>query len=310
MANRTEHQNGILYAAGAYILWGFLPIYWKLLGHIGAEEILANRVIWSFLFMLVLLVLTKKWPLFIGTLKGFAKNKRQLMALVIASVLISINWFVYIWAVNSEQMVETSLGYYINPLVSVLLGIVFFKEKLSRAQIFSFLLAAIGVIIMTMSYGKFPWIAITLALSFGLYGMAKKLIKIESSVGLALETMIVTPIAMIYMILFSESSHSLLIGGWETSLLLIGSGVATAVPLLFFARGAQKIPLSMLGFLQYIAPTIMLILGIFIYEENFSMSQLLAFTFIWAALTIYSVSRTKLVSSIELKWRKEKSTHI
>ncbi|SEM38408.1 chloramphenicol-sensitive protein RarD [Mesobacillus persicus] len=310
MANRTEQQNGILYAAGAYILWGFLPIYWKLLDHVGAEEILANRVIWSFLFMLVLLGLTKKWSLFVGTLKGFAKNKKQLLALVIASVLISINWFVYIWAVNSEQMVETSLGYYINPLVSVLLGIVFFKEKLSRAQIFSFLLAAIGVVIMTMSYGKFPWIAITLALSFGLYGMAKKMIKIESSVGLALETMVVTPIAMIYMILFFESSHSLLIGGWETGLLLIGSGVATAVPLLFFARGAQKIPLSMLGFLQYIAPTIMLILGIFIYEENFSMSQLLAFTFIWAALTIYSVSRTKLVSSIELKWRKEKSTHI
>jgi chloramphenicol-sensitive protein RarD len=310
MGGQTEEQSGIMYAAIAYILWGFLPFYWKLLGQVGAEEILANRVLWSCLFMLLLLFLSKKWSLFINTIHGFAKNKRQLLALFVASVLISINWFVYIWGVNSEQMIETSLGYYINPLVSVLLGVIFFKEKLSQAQIISFLLATVGVLIMTISYGSFPWIAITLALSFGLYGMAKKLIKIESAVGLALETMVMTPLAALYMWWFIGSDNTLIAGGWGISLLLIGAGAATAIPLLLFAKGAQRIPLSTLGFLQYIAPTIMLVLGIFVYHETFSKSDLLAFIFIWSALTIYSVSKTKLASNLEMKWRKEKSTHV
>lgn len=310
MGSQNEQQSGIIYAAVAYILWGFLPFYWKMLDHIGAEEILANRVLWSFLFMLVLLFLSKKWSLFMKTIHGFAKNKKQLLALFIASILISINWFVYIWGVNSEQMVETSLGYYINPLVSVLLGVIFFKEKLSHAQIISFLLATIGVLIMTLSYGSFPWIAITLAVSFGLYGMAKKLIKMDSAVGLALETLVMTPIAALYMWWFIGSENTVLAGGWGVSFLLIGAGAATAIPLLFFAKGAQRIPLSTLGFLQYIAPTIMLFLGIFVYHETFSKSDLLAFLFIWSALTIYSVSKTKLAANFEMKWRKEKSTHV
>ncbi len=310
MGGQTEQQSGIMYAASAYILWGFLPFYWKLLGHIGVEEIMANRILWSCLFMLLLLFLSKKSSLLVKTLRGFAKNKRQLAALFVASVLITINWFVYIWGVNTEQMVETSLGYYINPLVSVLLGVIFFKEKLSHAQIISFSLASIGVIIMTVSYGSFPWIAITLALSFGLYGMAKKLIKMDSAVGLALETMVVTPIAVLYMWLVIGSGNQLLVGGGSTTILLIGAGAATAIPLLFFAKGAQRIPLSMLGFLQYIAPTIMLFLGIFVYHETFSKSDLLAFMFIWSALTIYSLSKTKLVSNLEMKWRKEKSTNM
>jgi len=310
MANRTEQQIGILYAAVAYVLWGVLPVYWKLLGDVGAEEILANRVIWSFVFMIGLLLLLKKWSLFLSTIQGFAKNKKQLVALTIASVLISINWFVYIWAVNSEQMIEASMGYYINPLVSVLLGILFFKEKLSPAQIVSFLFAIIGVLIMTFSYGSVPKIALTLAISFGLYGMAKKLIKMDSAVGLALETMVVTPIAGIYLIFFVGTENSFISDGWLTSLLLMGAGIATAVPLLFFAKGAQSIPLTMLGFLQYIAPTITLILGIFIYHESFTKTDLLAFTFIWAALTIFSLSKTKIASLLEVKMRKEKSTHI
>ncbi|MGM0903362.1 MAG: EamA family transporter RarD [Bacillota bacterium] len=310
MGGQNEQQSGIIFAAIAYILWGFLPLYWKLLNHIGAEEILANRVLWSLLFMLVLLFLSKKWSLFIKTIHGFAKNKKQLLALFIASILISINWFVYIWGVNTEQMVETSLGYYINPLVSVLLGVIFFKEKLSYAQIISFLLATIGVLIMTMSYGSFPWIAITLALTFGLYGMAKKLIKMDSAVGLALETMVMTPVAALYMWWFIGSENTLIAGGWGVSFLLIGAGAATAIPLLFFAKGAQRIPLSTLGFLQYIAPTIMLFLGIFVYHETFSKSDLLAFIFIWSALTIYSVSKSKIASNFDMKWRKEKSTHV
>ncbi|MFT9599897.1 EamA family transporter RarD [Mesobacillus sp.] len=307
MEKRTEHQAGVLYAAFSYILWGFLPVYWKLLDHVNADEILANRVFWSFFFIAVILILNRKWGLFTGTLRGLAQNKKQLAALAIASLLISINWFMYIWAVNTDQMIEASLGYYINPLVSVLLGMIFLKERLSLLQYISFLLAAIGVLIMTISYGQFPWIALSLAISFGLYGLAKKLIKVDSAVGLALETLVVMPLAAIYIgYLLNQETNSLFAGSLSTTLLLVGAGAATAVPLLFFAKGAQRIPLATLGILQYIAPTLTLILGVFVYHETFSTIHLLAFTFIWSALILYSLSKTKLAAALTVKWKKEK----
>ncbi|WLR56057.1 EamA family transporter RarD [Mesobacillus subterraneus] len=307
MDKRTEQQAGVLYAAFSYILWGFLPVYWKLLDHVNADEILANRVFWSFFFIAFILLINKKWGLFTGTLLGLAKNKRQLAALAVASMLISINWFMYIWAVNTDQMIEASLGYYINPLVSVLLGMVFLKERLSLLQYVSFALAAIGVLIMTISYGQFPWIALSLAISFGLYGLAKKLIKVDSAVGLALETLVVMPLAAIYIgYLLNQGTNSLFAGSVSTTLLLAGAGAATAVPLLFFAKGAQRIPLATLGILQYIAPTLTLILGVFVYHETFSTIHLLAFTFIWSALILYSLSRTKMAAALTVKWKKEK----
>jgi len=307
MDKRTEQQAGVLYAAFSYILWGVLPVYWKLLNHVNADEILANRVFWSFFFIAVILVLNKKWGLFTGTLLGLAQNKKQLAALAVASMLISINWFMYIWAVNTDQMIEASLGYYINPLVSVLLGMVFLKERLSLLQYISFAFAGIGVLIMTISYGQFPWIALTLAISFGLYGLAKKLIKVDSAVGLALETLVVMPLAAIYIgYLMIQGTNSLFAGSMSTTLLLAGAGAATAVPLLFFAKGAQRIPLATLGILQYIAPTLTLILGVFVYHETFSSVHLLAFTFIWSALILYSLSRTKMAAALTVKWKKEK----
>ncbi|MCM3572210.1 EamA family transporter RarD [Mesobacillus subterraneus] len=307
MDKRTEQQAGVLYAAFSYILWGVLPVYWKLLNHVNADEILANRVFWSFFFIAAILVLNKKWGLFTGTLLGLAQNKKQLAALAVASMLISINWFMYIWAVNTDQMIEASLGYYINPLVSVLLGMVFLKERLSLLQYISFALAGIGVLIMTISYGQFPWIALTLAISFGLYGLAKKLIKVDSAVGLALETLVVMPLAAIYIgYLMIQGTNSLFAGSMSTTLLLAGAGAATAVPLLFFAKGAQRIPLATLGILQYIAPTLTLILGVFVYHETFSSVHLLAFTFIWSALILYSLSRTKMAAALTVKWKKEK----
>lgn len=307
MNKNNEIRTGAIYAGFSYLLWGLLPIYWKLLEHINATEILANRVFWSFVFMVVVLLFTKKWGLFIHTLKGFAKNQKQMYALIIASLLISVNWFIYIWAVNHHHMIDASLGYYINPLVSVLLGMIVLKEILTIYQYISFVLAAVGVIIATISYGQFPWIAIVLALSFGLYGLAKKLINVDSTVGLTLETLIVTPIAAIYIgWLFVNDTNALLSINIGTDLLLIGAGAATAVPLLYFAKGAQKIPLSLLGFLQYIAPTLTLLLGVFAYDEHFSKLQLLAFMFIWSALTLYSLSKTKLLSNKSLAHRKEK----
>lgn len=303
----NEIKLGAFQAAFSYILWGILPIYWKFLHHVNADEILANRVVWSFVLMLLLLFLMKKWSLFITTLKGLKKNQKQLWALVIASLLVSCNWFVYIWAVNHDQMIQASLGYYINPLVSVLLGVLFLREKLSSAQLISFLLAMAGVLILIISYGQFPWIAFALALSFGLYGLAKKLIKVEAAIGLTLETMAVTPIALGYILfLFIQDKHSFLTVSLTTDLLLIGAGAATAVPLLYFAMGAQKIPLSMLGFFQYIAPTLTLIIGVFLYEEHFTKIHLLSFMFIWMALSVYSLSRTKMFINLESKMKKNR----
>ncbi|PLR83796.1 EamA family transporter RarD [Bacillus sp. V33-4] len=304
--NHDEQRLGAIYAGFSYILWGLLPIYWKFLHHVSAYEILASRIVWSFIFMLAVLFVLRKQKAFLQQLKEL-KNIRKAAALACASLLISINWFIYIWAVHTDQMIQASLGYYINPLVSVLLGMLVFKEKLSPAQYLSVLFAAIGVLVLTISYGSFPWIALTLAVSFGLYGLSKKLIKVDSEIGLTLETLMVTPIAAIYIgVLFYNGGNAFASVSISTDLLLIGAGAATALPLLFFAKGAQRIPLSMLGFLQYIAPTLTLLLGVFVYGEHFSRNHLLAFTFIWAALTIYSIARTKAVTALELKWKKSK----
>lgn len=201
------------------------------------------------------------------------------------------NWFLFIWAVNNDKVVESSLGYYINPLVSIILGIVFLKESLSRIQIFSFSLAVVGVLILTFSYGKFPWVSFGLALTFGVYGLVKKMIKVDSSIGLALETLLIMPIALIYLLIHMvNGSSALFSGSFINDILLIASGAITAIPLLFFAKGVQKIPLYLMGFIQYIAPTMMLVLGVFIYGEPFGVARLIAFAFIWSALALVTLS--------------------
>lgn len=306
--NKKDGQIGIFYAGLSYLIWGILPIYWKLLDHVNSEEILANRIFWSFIFMLIVLLLSRKWGAFIQTLKSLRENKIELYALFAASLFISCNWFLYIWAVNHNHLIEASLGYYINPLVSVLLGMLFFREKLSPAQYASFLMAIIGVLILTISYGVFPWISIILALSFGFYGLLKKKVQVDSAIGLTLETLIVTPISLAYIILlFIQGNQSLLSISIETDLLLIGAGAATAIPLLYFAKGAQKIPMATLGFLQFIAPTLTLILGIFFYDEHFSNIHFVSFLFIWMAILLFSISKTKSYHQLEMKWKKGKS---
>ncbi len=306
---QTELKEGAIYAGFSYFIWGLLPIYWKFLDRVNAMEILANRIFWSFIFMMIILFFTKKWGLLVRTFKGFAQNKRQMYSLALASFLVSGNWFIYIWAVNSGHMIEASLGYYINPLISIILGVIVMKEKLSIYQYVSFIIAGVGVLVIAVSHGTFPWIAISLALTFGLYGLAKKLINVDSAVGLTLETLIVTPIAAIYMIyLFFNGSNSFLSASTGTVLLLMGAGAVTAIPLMYFAKGAQKIPLSLLGFLQYISPTITLLLGIFVYQEHFSKIQLVSFMLIWLALTIFSLSKTKLFAGIEVKLHKERKS--
>jgi chloramphenicol-sensitive protein RarD len=296
-----ELKLGIIYTASTYILWGFLPIFWKQLDHVGPGQILAHRIVWSFVFMLFVLTFSRNWHGFLKECKKLLKEKKKLVGIILASALISANWLIFIWAVNTDHIIQVSLGYYINPLVSILLGVIVLKEKLSFWQVTAFALAAIGVLYMTIQFGVFPWVSILLAMSFGLYGLLKKVVTLKAMYGFTIETLIVTPIALLFLIQSNIGQLSSLEILSNTSVLLIISGVVTAVPLLLFAAGASRIPLSMVGFLQYFAPTLMLILGVLLYHEPFTNVHLVAFAFIWTACAVYSLSRTKLFLQLEAK---------
>ncbi|KKI88660.1 transporter [Bacillus sp. SA1-12] len=304
----STYKIGLFYTAGSYFLWGILPLYWKMVEHVSAEEILAHRIFWSFMFMIVLLTFKKEWKNVKTASQRIIKQPLLFFSLLLSSLLISINWFVYIWSVNHDNMIEASLGYYINPLISVLLGMIFFKEKLNLLQKVSFLIAAIGVMIMTLHYGQVPWIALTLALSFGLYGLTKKMTKLSPAIGLTFETLVVTPIAAYYLwLIFSNGKAEFLAFDISTNALLVGAGIATALPLLLFASGAQRIPLYMVGVLQYIAPTITLIIGIVLYKEPFSTIEIITFSFIWSALILFTLSNSKYLSKVEIRRTRKKS---
>lgn len=289
---QTEEKQGILIVAIAYIFWGFMPIYWKLLLNVSSDEILASRVIWSFIFTLFVVILSKNFKTLISDLKELWKNKKAFWSLVLASYLVTGNWFTYIYAVNAGYIVQTSLGYYINPLISVLLGIIFLKEKLSRAQQLSVAIAGAGVIILTVSYGEIPWIAVTLALTFAFYGFIKKSLTIDPLRGITIETMFVFPVALIYFGYLLVTDQAVFFqSNASTMILLALTGVATAVPLVLFAKGTKMMPLYMSGFIQYFAPTIMLLVGIFVYHEKFSKIEFISFSFIWAALILFTISK-------------------
>lgn len=296
----NEQAAGIASAAGAYILWGVLPVYWKLVQSVPSLEVLAHRVVWSFVFLVFVLLASKGLRAFRGEFSRVARRPGQLTCLLAASLLISINWLTFIWAVNNSHIIQTSLGYYINPLVSVLLGMLVLKERLSFWQVFSFLLALAGVLNMTLRLGSFPWVALTLAFSFGLYGLLKKMINLGAVAGITAETLIITPVALTYLVFVHKAGQGAF--GAGTTLvtgLLAGAGVVTAVPLILFAGGAIRLPLATVGFLQYISPTITLLLGVFLYHEAFTAAHMVSFIFIWAALTIYSLSRTRSFMQME-----------
>lgn len=289
--SRSTHLVGILYACAAFTLWGLLPLYWKLLKEMPATEILAHRVLWCFVFVLGLLTVWGRWR----DLRAALTKGSTLGAVLLSSLLISFNWFLYIWAINNNHLVESSLGYYINPLLNVLLGVVVLKERLNGWQLVSLLLALTGVSIITLQYGKVPWISLSLALSFALYGLVKKLTRLDAITGLAIETMMVAPVAFGYILLKQfRGTGSFGSANLSITLLLIFSGVVTALPLLCFARGANLVPLSTIGFTQYLSPSITLLLGIFVFREPFTKVEMLSFAFIWGALVVYSVSQSSL----------------
>lgn len=288
---QTE-KSGVLWAGGSYIIWGFMPIYWKSLEHVTSVEILVSRVVWAFILTLLLILVMKNGRYLKEDLQTLWRSQRNFWGLFGASALVSTNWFIYIWAVNHGYIVQTSLGYYMNPLISVLLGVFFLKEKLSGAQKVAFLLAATGVSILTLSYGVFPWLAFVLAATFAVYGLIKKQIKLDALRGITIETLFITPFALLYYIwLFVDGRAVFFQVDVRTDVLLILTGVATALPLVMYAKGVQRIPLYMAGFLQYIAPTIMLFLGVVVYHETFGKIDLLSFSFIWSALLLFTVSR-------------------
>lgn len=287
---KSEQNTGIIYITSAYILWGFLPIYWKLVDHVPAGEVLAHRIVWSFVLMIGIVFFSKNWTHFMAECKSIITNKRRLIGITLASIFISINWLTFIWAVSSGHVVQASLGYYINPLISIILGVIVLKEKLTRGQYVALVIAGLAVINLTISFGVFPWISLVLAFSFAIYGLLKKTVEVSAMFGLTIETMLVTPIAAIYLFIIPKGAFLETSVHLATPLLLIGTGIATAIPLLLFAHGAKRISLALLGFLQYIAPTIMLIIGIFIFKETFSVAHIISFALIWVSLIIFMSS--------------------
>lgn len=283
-----DNITGILCAVSAFTIWGVLPLYWKLMNNISSTEILAHRFFWAFVFTLLLVLFRSQK----GEIRKVVSQRKNLFFLCAAALVICINWGTYIWAVNSNHVVETSLGYYINPLLSVLLGIVVFKEKISKLECAAVVFAFIGVSIITVQYGRIPWIALVLALSFASYGAIKKHVKINTMVGLLLETAIITPLAFVYIFIRQINGTSALnTGQGITFLLLAGAGVVTAIPLLLFSQSTRMIRLSTVGFTQYIAPTISLVLGVFVFHESFSTLHLVSFSFIWCAVFLYSYAQ-------------------
>jgi chloramphenicol-sensitive protein RarD len=294
-SSHNAHLLGTLYALAAFIAWGLLPAYWKLLQQVASPEILAHRIFWSFVFVSVILLAKGRWK----TLLHPLADKQQRLGILISTVLISANWFIYIWAVNSAHIVEASLGYYINPLFCVFLGVVVFKERLRFWEILSIGLAALGVIFLAFQYGRVPWIAISLTFTFGFYGLSKKLVQVGSLAALGLETLLVSPLCLLYMGIRAYHGHSAFgVVSWSVTLLLVLAGVVTALPLLWFAQSAKLIPLSRVGFIQYLAPSIALLLGVFVYGEPFTPTHAISFGCIWTALLIYSCSQMPFFKKI------------
>lgn len=275
----------MLAALGAYVLWGVLPVYWKALAQVPAPEILGNRIVWSFVVCALLLVLRRNWR----WLSGVRSNPAMVTRFVVTALLLAANWFTYIWATNNSHIVEASLGYFINPLVNVLLGFLVLRERLRPGQWAAIALAGAGVAFLSLNVGGYLWISLSLAITFGIYGLLRKTARLGSLQGLSVEMAILFLPAMAFL-LSLQGAGAAAFGNDApvTTLLLVGAGVVTAAPLLLFAYGAQRVTMTTLGLLQYIAPTLQFILGVFIYDETFSLARLIGFAIIWTALLVYS----------------------
>ncbi|AGQ29020.1 MULTISPECIES: EamA family transporter RarD [Serratia] len=279
-----QTRQGIFFALAAYFIWGIAPAYFKLIQQVPADEILTHRVIWSFFFMLALITLGRNW----SQVRAACHNRKRLFLLAVTAVLIGGNWLLFIWAVNNHHMLEASLGYFINPLVNVLLGMLFLGERFRRMQWIAVVLAFAGVLIQLWQFGSLPIIGLGLAFSFAFYGLLRKKIAIDAQTGMLIETLWLLPVAAAYLFLFADSPTSHLSANpWSLNLLLVAAGIVTTVPLLFFTAAATRLRLSTLGFFQYLGPTLMFLLAVTFYGETVGQDKLVTFGFIWAALLLF-----------------------
>jgi len=296
--DRKKYIEGLIYGSLAYFIWGLLPLYWKLVSAISPYQIFAQRVVWSFLFIMVLLVFKKNYKHFIKIITNF----EQLKKILPPAFFISINWMLYIWAVNNNFIIETSLGYYITPLILTLLGRIFYKERLSGYQKIGISLATIGVVFKTILYGRLPIVSLILAFSFAMYGFYKKKSALDSLSGLAFETMLIGMPSLIF-IMFVEVNGQGITGNLSGLywLMISFSGIVTATPLLLYAECTKRLPLNVVGFLQYLSPTIALLLAIFVFKETFDMGTFIAFALIWIGLGFFSYSQYAILKRSKLK---------
>ncbi len=287
----SEYGKGLFYGVICYLTWGLFPLYWKMLEHVSSFEILCHRIIWSCVFMAIFFWSVRKMKI-----KQYVRGVKQYVLLLFTGLLMTLNWGLYIWAINHHYIVESSLGYYINPLFSVLFASLFLKERLNKSQKIAIAFALVGVLYFTIDYGRFPIISLVLATSFAIYGLMKKKMGVDATAALTVETMWMAPIAFAYvafMCVSGDSAFNTL--HLPTILLLLGAGVVTALPLLWFGKSAERIPLSTLGFLQYVSPTMQLLLGVLLYGEHFTRSHIVCFSCIWVGLIIYSVDIVRSV---------------
>ncbi|MGP2940271.1 EamA family transporter RarD [Serratia sp. IR-2025] len=281
-----QTRQGIFFALAAYFMWGIAPAYFKLIQQVSADEILTHRIIWSFFFMLALITLGRNWP----KVRAACQNRKRLLLLAVTALLIGGNWLLFIWAVNNHHMLEASLGYFINPLVNVLLGMLFLGERFRRMQWVAVALAFTGVLVQLWQFGSLPIIGLGLAFSFAFYGLLRKKIAIDAQTGMLIETLWLLPVAAAYLFLFADSPTSHLSANpWSLNLLLVAAGIVTTVPLLCFTAAATRLRLSTLGFFQYLGPTLMFLLAITFYGETVGQDKLVTFGFIWAALTLFTL---------------------
>lgn len=279
-----QTRRGILLALGAYIMWGIAPLYFKALNGVPAPEVLVHRIIWSFFFLALILYFTGS----MGKVRWLLKDTKRLMLLTVSAVVIAANWLIFIWAVNNNHMLDASLGYYINPLINVVLGMVFLGERFRKLQWVAVALAFIGVAVQVITFGSLPWVALVLASSFGCYGLIRKKISVDAATGLFIETAVLLPVALVYLLMIADSASSNMFNNpTSLNLLLIAAGVVTTLPLLCFNGAATILRLSTLGFFQYIGPSMMFLLAVGLYNEPFTADKATTFAFIWTALAVF-----------------------
>lgn len=283
---KDTFRTGLYYGLGAYLTWGLIPIYWPFLEPASSLEILAHRVVWSLITLFIIITFLKQWRLVVDAIKV----KRIAWLLFLGAIFISINWGVFIWAVGNDRVVDTSLGYFMNPLVSVALGLLIFKEKLRRLQWLAVIIAFFAVLYLTFAAGSFPWISLSLAFSFAFYGLVKKIANVPSLPSLTVETTFAAPFFMGFLLwLYARGELSFFQDGISHSLWLASSGIATVIPLLFFGAAVVRLPLSVTGLLQYIAPILQFLVGLYVFNEIVTPAKWIGFIGIWVALSFFSV---------------------